>query len=1111
MTLEQAFLQYLVRHQLLNTNTANLCWKALPHHPELFFQQIQVALLPLSQWEQHLFSFQKEISSLYPPSTLETFLKKLSSSFTSSSQEITLLQTPSQILQDLEVLAIKTSAESGETDSLVEKQKKLNLTPSFPSQNRYLFLKKLGEGGMGIVELVYDQLLNREVALKKVKWEDLKPDSLSPAQKILLWRLRQEAFITAFLEHPHIVPLYDLQQKETGELQFTMKKIEGSSLRTKIQEKRRLLSSLSKEAGEEGFLSIFFKVCNAVAYAHAKGVIHRDLKPENILIGEFGEVYVLDWGIAKRLSSLNTTTLSLQENSAFPKISLETLSSYETIGGIGTPGYMPPEQQEDASLVSPQSDIYALGKILKECFTLRTPYEEFEALQIQKRKAHRDSPELLPVIPDEILAIIEKATQDDPLERYISVKAFVQDIENYQKHLRISVKEYHFSELCWKWIQRNRHKLQLSAYLLGLCCVFASYLYWLKIQQKRAEDENQKQRYEQTYQRSKLHREKAQQYSERREEIPLKVKFLLDAFHELSQALSIQGESTPLLQELFALAETLVELTCRNENYLLAHYVVRELEAWPSITLSQRDRLFKSIKEAEGARLLRHKKRLQYWIDTLQQPKLEAGMRENALFEISKMDEKEIYDRIIILLKEGNQYFLKNTARENRKDEYYISFAQALGRIGNSQAGDFLIQSLERLTRSALSSKEGQASTIEYRIALTQALVYLQRSDLASSLERIRKDSGEGSLFWDRSKTLYKELLQGFSLEDLPSHLQDFETLFEQAQLYCSKGDYEKAIQQYTQAIQKDPESFIAYLSRGNTYNRSNKSGNKEAALLDYTQALQLDPQSAEAYYNRGNIYREMGKSQEALQDYNQALLLNPQLSNAYNNRALIYYDLKQFDHAISDFQQALQLNPEMSDAHNNLGILYQEQKEYNQALLHYNQALALHPQFFSAYINRGNLKRILEDFTGALQDYNQAITLDPNSSTAYVFRGINKYYSKDQEGALLDYNQALTLDPQNALAYFNRGLLKKYKGKFESALEDLEKAWILQKEQPLLQEELQKLSFHQILHHYRKKQWRALLKQINHFERYATSEHPEWSQIQQLREQAEEEVKKEK
>ncbi|MEK7484902.1 MAG: serine/threonine-protein kinase, partial [Planctomycetota bacterium] len=311
-------------------------------------------------------------------------------------------------------------------------------------EERYEIVKTLGEGGMGIVELVKDHLLGREVARKTIKVNKKNLQNLDAKQKILLLRLKREATITAILEHPNIIPLYEMQQKPSGEIQFTMRKVEGETLRNLMYKKRTGKSN----DDETRFLNIFLKVCDAMGYAHSKKVIHRDLKPDNVMLGAFGEVYVMDWGIAKQLGDETSEESSLEEpddsKTTPPKTARnnalkDTKVDLRTIGGMGTQGYMPPEQADDASQVTPASDIFALGKILRECFTLMSPQEEFKRVlarfqeEEKLEKSKRSNPsnlvkDLDQKIPSEVLAIIQKATEEEPENRYQSLSELIEDL-----------------------------------------------------------------------------------------------------------------------------------------------------------------------------------------------------------------------------------------------------------------------------------------------------------------------------------------------------------------------------------------------------------------------------------------------------------------------------------------------------------------------------------------------------------------------------------------------------------------------------------------------------------------------------------------------------------
>ena len=211
-----------------------------------------------------------------------------------------------------------------------------------PAGERYQTVERLGMGGMGEVMLVRDQLIGRDVALKRIR-------KAEPSERALQ-RFLREASIQGRLEHPAIVPLYDLGYDEHGQPFFTMKRLTGTTLRAMLRER----------GDSQRMLRAFVDVCLAVELAHTRGIIHRDLKPDNIVLGDFGEVYVLDWGVAKIVGEPDgefgdvSTPSDDVENTTVPGTT------------VGTPGYMAPEQVRGDTDLDARVDVYALGCILFE-------------------------------------------------------------------------------------------------------------------------------------------------------------------------------------------------------------------------------------------------------------------------------------------------------------------------------------------------------------------------------------------------------------------------------------------------------------------------------------------------------------------------------------------------------------------------------------------------------------------------------------------------------------------------------------------------------------------------------------------------------------------------
>lgn len=270
--------------------------------------------------------------------------------------------------------------------------------------------RTLGEGGMGVVRLAEQASMGRGVAVKTLKEEHRDPASVL--------RLLREAWITGSLEHPNIVPVYDVALDVTGAPQVVLKRIDGVDWASLLANP----SELGKRADgnpEEWNIRTLMQVCNAVHFAHSRGVLHRDLKPENVMIGSFGEVYVVDWGIAVSLRD--------DDNPRLPRASAARDLA-------GTPLYMAPEMLlGDPKRLSERTDVYLLGAILFEIATGRPPHDGPNLEAIFGRVL--GSPPAIPsAVPGEIAEICTKAMAADPGDRYESAADFQKALSDYLEH-----------------------------------------------------------------------------------------------------------------------------------------------------------------------------------------------------------------------------------------------------------------------------------------------------------------------------------------------------------------------------------------------------------------------------------------------------------------------------------------------------------------------------------------------------------------------------------------------------------------------------------------------------------------------------------------------------
>jgi eukaryotic-like serine/threonine-protein kinase len=323
---------------------------------------------------------------------------------------------------------------------------------------RYRLIERIGSGGMGTVYLAEDSALGRRVALKILDLPELRTE--------LSVRLLREAHILARLEHPGIVPVHDAGTLADGRVFYAMKFVEGERL-----------DALAKRIDAvHDRLRIFQRICEAVAFAHARGILHRDLKPENVMVGPFGEVLVMDWGVAKILREDPVhASIGVETSRKAPTVTKPLKTEHGTI--LGTPGYMAPEQARgEVESIDERADIYSLGAILK--FLMAGPKSDAApGSDSDGAGTSTASSAAIAYAPKAVAAIAQKAMADEPASRYASVSDLAQDVARYLDGAPVSAYPESPFQKAARWATRYRVAIGL---VLAYLVVRALLLLWLK-------------------------------------------------------------------------------------------------------------------------------------------------------------------------------------------------------------------------------------------------------------------------------------------------------------------------------------------------------------------------------------------------------------------------------------------------------------------------------------------------------------------------------------------------------------------------------------------------------------------------------------------------------
>ena len=345
---------------------------------------------------------------------------------------------------------------------------------------RYTLISHHARGGMGRVLIVHDEYLGRNIALKELMpmtsagGGDEKPTPMRQSASLIA-RFLQEARITSQLEHPAIVPVYEVGRRRDGTLYYTMRLVRGKTFSAALRECEGLDERLR-------LLANFVGLCQAIAYAHSRGIIHRDIKPANVMLGQFGETVVLDWGLAKLRDAEDIHVEDIKE--ALRSLELEgesplPLTAYGR--ALGTPHYMPPEQAAgEIAAIDERSDVYSLGAVLYEILTGTTPHSGRNTREIVEKVLHEEPVPVLEMVPDappELAVICEKALGRAAANRYQTAAELAAEVERFVQGSLVRAYRYSPGQILAHYYAKHRPLVNtaVACALLLLAAGVASY------------------------------------------------------------------------------------------------------------------------------------------------------------------------------------------------------------------------------------------------------------------------------------------------------------------------------------------------------------------------------------------------------------------------------------------------------------------------------------------------------------------------------------------------------------------------------------------------------------------------------------------------------------
>jgi serine/threonine-protein kinase len=902
-------------------------------------------------------------------------------------------------------------------------------SPVIPLRNtddRYQLQGEIARGGMGAILKGRDNDLGRDLAVKVL----LESHKDKPE---VIQRFVEEAQIGGQLQHPGIAPVYELGQFPDRRPFFTMKLIKGQTLSALLAEQNGPADNRAK------FLGIFEQVCQTMAYAHSRGVIHRDLKPSNIMVGAFGEVQVMDWGLAKVMPEGGVADKKKAQTWQQDVSVIETLRSPDSdlpgsfgsqtqMGSIlGTPAYMAPEQAlGEVDQLDQRTDVFGLGAILCEILTGQPPYigEDGQAVFRLAARAKLDDcfARLESCGADSnLIELVRNCLESEPDVRPRDAGVLAEQVTEYLESVETRLHEAEVaraaeSARAEEERKRRRVTLALAASVLFTICVGGgSWVWW---EQQRAERRSvAAARVNDAVHEARLHRDLADQED------------LTSRLNELEIALRGAEQAVKLADD-----EVVADSTRRNANTLL-----EQLEKETAIVRLQ-------TKQAAADRALQERLdhiRLSQAGGAGQQPTVTSSG------DWSNLANVQVFD----LFPAAEQY--QEVFRESGLDVLTLDVAQIAARIDNSAIRESLIGALDNWARALNSGKEDQqnlrtkllaaadaADPSEWRKQLRAALS-ARDADMLQQLatdEQVDRQTPEliswlGAALRETERFDASIAMLRKAQEEYPS---DFWLNYELGRNLELQGQLLEGLGYIRAARSIRPESSSVQLAIAHILFKLERY--QDAGRI-MSELLQRYPQDDYLLFRHAHFLKSQGKVNEAVSEYRKLIERSPRLTGVYNSLGFALHQQGKLNEALTTFQKASKLNPNLPKVQFNLGIVLNGQGKRNEALAHFQKAIELDPKFARSYFNCGNILFDQGRLDEAESAFQNVIELDPNYAPVYVNLGNVWYQRRNLNKAMTLYEKALELDPDSAPIYVNLGNVWYQRRNVDKAMPRFQKA----------------------------------------------------------------------